>query len=125
MGWKNRNCATSFKDSILTAKGTGTAPFLGVGANLTGPAKVTFRLRTATGGDGHIDLIRTTSGKETGIVAFPYTAKGGDWQEITVDLPHQGPATIMRLYLPHASEAVDIDWVELKPASAKPHRWEF
>ena len=31
----------------------------------------------------------------------------------------------MRLFLPHASEAIDIDWVELKPAGAKPSRWEF
>lgn len=31
----------------------------------------------------------------------------------------------MRLYLPHASESVDFDWVELTPAGAKPSRWEF
>jgi arylsulfatase A-like enzyme len=125
MGWKNRNCAASVKDSILTAKGTGPAPFLGIGANLTGPAKVTFRLRTATGGDGHIDLVPTTGSKTAEIVAFPYSAKPGEWQEITVDLPNKGAAAIMRLYLPHASEAVDIDWVELKPAGAKARRWDF
>ena len=125
MGWKNRNCDATVKDGIVTAKGKGPSPFLGVGANLTGPAKVTFRLRTSTGGEGHIDLVPTTGNKTAEIVAFPYTAKGGDWQDITVDLPHNDPATLMRLYLPHATEAVEIDWVELKPAGAKARRWDF
>ena len=125
MGWKNRNCDATVKDGILNAKGTGPAPFLGVGAGLTGPAKVTFRIRTPTGGEGHIDLVPTTGSKTGEIVAFPYSAKAGDWQDITVDLPHNGPATLMRLYLPHATEAVEIDWVELKPTGAKARRWEF
>ena len=125
MAWKNRNCDATVKDGILNAKGTGPAPFLGVGANLTGPAKVTFRIRTATGGESHIDLVPTTSSKSAEIVSFPYSAKGGEWQEITVDLPHKGPATLMRLYLPHATEAVEIDWVELKPTGSKARRWEF
>jgi len=125
MTWKNRNCDATVKESILTAKGTGPSPFLGVGAGLTGPAKVTFRLRTATGGDSHVDLIPTSGGKETGVIAFPYSAKGGEWQEITVDLPHKGPAAIMRLYLPHANEVVELDWVELKPTGAKSRRWDF
>jgi hypothetical protein len=50
---------------------------------------------------------------------------GGAWQEITVDLAHKGPATILRLYLPHATEAAEIDWVELKPAGAAARRWAF
>ncbi len=125
MSWKNRNCDASVKDGILTAKGKGPAPFLGVGAGLTGPATVAFRLRTAIDGEGHIDLVPTTGGKEAGIVTFPYFVKGGAWQEITVDLAHKGPATILRLYLPHATEAAEIDWVELKPAGAAARRWEF
>ena len=125
MAWKNRNCDATVKDGIVTAKGKGPSPFLGVGANLTGPAKVTFRIRAATGGESHIDLVPTTSSKSAEIVSFPYSAKGGEWQEITVDLPHKGPATLMRLYLPHATEAVEIDWVELKPTGSKARRWEF
>jgi arylsulfatase A-like enzyme len=125
MSWKNRDCDATVRDGILTAKGTAAAPFLGVGAALNGPAKVTFRIRTATGGEGHVDIVPTVGSKAADIVAFPYTAKGGEWQEITVDLPHQGPAAILRLYLPHASEAVDLDWVELKPSEAKARRWEF
>ena len=125
ISWKNRNCDASVKDGILTAKGQGPAPFLGVGAGLTGPAKVTFRLRSASGGDSHVDLVPNGTSKNAEIVAFPYAAKGGDWQEITVELPHQGPASILRLYLPHATEAVEIDWVELKPLGGKPRRWEF
>jgi hypothetical protein len=125
MTWKNRNCDATVKDGILTAKGTGPAPFLGVGANLTGPAKVTFRLRTATAGEGHVDLVPTAGAKTTEIVAFPYSVQGSEWQEITVDLPHKGPAPILRLYLPSATAPVEIDWVELKPAGAKARRWEF
>jgi arylsulfatase A-like enzyme len=125
LAWKNRNCAATAKDGILTAQGTGPAPFLGVGAGLTGPAKVIFRLRAKADGAAHIDLVPTNNSKAGEITAFPYAVKGGDWQEITVDLPHQGPAAILRLYLPSATESVELDWVELQPATGKPRRWDF
>ncbi len=125
MGWKNRNCSASVKDGILTAKATGAEPFLGVGASLKGAAKITFRLRTTTGGEGHIDLMSSPEKKDAKPTVIPYAAKGGDWQDITVDLPNVGAAPILRLYLPHTTEAVEIDWVELKAAGAKSRRWEF
>jgi hypothetical protein len=42
-----------------------------------------------------------------------FTLKGGDWEEITVELPAEGPLGIVRLYLPMQEQAVEIDWIEL------------
>jgi arylsulfatase A-like enzyme len=124
-GWKNRNCAAVMKDGILTANGTGTAPFLGIGANLNGPAKISFRMKAASGGEGSIELVPKANAKPEELLKFAYTLKGGDWQDINVDLPNKSGAAILRIYLPHASEPVDIDWINVKPEPGKSTRWDF
>ncbi len=50
---------------------------------------------------------------------------GGEWRELTVELPAPGPLGIVRLYLPAEKDAVQLDWIELKPAQGKPQRWDF
>ena len=124
-GWKNRNCSAAINDGILTANGTGPAPFLGVGAGLTGPAKISFRMKSASGGEGHIELVPKADAKTKDLQKFVYNAKGGDWQDITVDLPSNDGAGILRIYLPHPTEAVSFDWIEIKPDGVKTQRWDF
>jgi hypothetical protein len=124
-GWKNRGCDAIVKDGILTARGNAAAPFLGVGAGLNGPAKVKFRLRVAAAGRGAVDLLAKVDSKSDEIQRFPFAAQGGDWQEVVVDLPRMKPSSILRLFLPSASEPVEIDWVELTPVGGKPRRWDF
>jgi arylsulfatase A-like enzyme len=124
MGWKNRNCSGTVRDGILTAKGTGADPFLGMGASLKGASILKFRLRSATAGEGRVTLVSGNPAKDSEAVRFPYTVSaGGEWQEISVNL--KGPATILRLHLPSATEVVEFDWIEVQSAGSPPRRWEF
>jgi hypothetical protein len=55
-----------------------------------------------------------------------FEVKPGDWQELTVELTDKAPLGTMRLFLPATQDRpVEIDSIELKPASGSPQRWDF
>ena len=122
-GWKARSCDAVVKDGIVTVTGKGAAPFLGVGAGVSGPAVVKFRARAASGGPGKIEWLPAATAAADA-KSVPFTLAPGDWQEVTVSLPASGPLGILRLYLPAQQQPVDVDWVELT-AAGKLKRWEF
>ncbi len=119
-GWKARSCEAVVKDGIVTVTGRGDAPFLGVGAGIEGPARVSFRVRCAKGGAGKAAWI-PSAGKEQSV---PFQIPAGDWQDIAVDIPATGPLGLFRLYLPAQADPVELDHVELK-GTGKPKRWDF
>jgi arylsulfatase A-like enzyme len=125
-GWKARNCEVSVKDGVLTMTAKGTAPFLGVGAGkIAGPTTAKLRARSTTGGAGKVEWIPSTQTvKPAKTFSVPFTLKSGDWQEVTVKLPAEGPLGIFRLYLPAEKEPVQLDWVELK-SGQDTRRWDF
>ncbi len=129
LGWKNRNCEATVKDGILRVSGKGPAPFLGVGSQLKGPAKLAFRMRFSEAkgpSEGHVDLLpQQAAGAAGEMKTFPYKLGSGEWQEVTVDLPEKAPTSILRLYLPAEKQEVEIDWVELRPQGGKPQRWDY
>src|SRR4051812_6243296 len=90
----------------------------------TGPATVSFRVRSAAGGPGKVEWL-TPKGADARSIAFEVPA--GDWKEMTVAIPAQGPLGLLRLYLPAASRPVHVDWIEVrgKDAGTKRQRWEF
>ena len=55
---------------------------------------------------------------------MPFRLAGGDWQDLSVELPAEGPLGIVRLYLPAQKEPVEIDYIELH-ASGAAKRWDF
>ncbi len=122
-GWKARSCTASVKDGIVTLEGNGDAPFLGVGAGISGPATITLRAHCARGGRGKIELIPPGK-KEMEARRVPFVFKADEWQDISVDLPAMGPVGILRIYLPAHQQAVDVDWIELKAGEQK-KRWNF
>jgi len=124
-GWKNRGCAATVKDGVLTARGENATPFLGVGASLAGPAKLKFRLRCPKEGAGAIDLVPKVETPADSITRVAFQARAGEWQEIEVDLASPRETSILRLYLPNATAPVELDWVELKPTGGKARRWDF
>ena len=125
LGWKARACTAAVKDGIVTVTGKGDAPFLGFSAGKTsGPTVVKFRVRTASGGVGKVEWLPTPAAADQAkSVAFQIPA--GDWQELTVQLPAEGPLGIVRLYLPAQKESVQLDWIELKSAGEKSQRSDF
>ena len=122
-GWKARSCTATVKNGIVTVTGKGDAPFLGVSAGASGPAVVKIRARSTSGGNGKIEWL-PPGGAQTDAKSSPLTLAPGDWREITVNIPAEGPLGIVRLYLPAQKKPVDLDWVEIKSAN-KTKRWEF
>ena len=124
-GWKARACDAVEKDGVLTVTGNSASPFLGLGAGKSGgPTVVKFRARSATGGAGKVEWLPTPQAADKAkSVAFQIA--GGDWSELTVELPAVGTLGIVRLYLPAEKNAVQLDWIELKPAQGKAQRWDF
>lgn len=125
LGWKARNCVASVKDGVLSVNGSGSAPFLGVGVGLSGAAKISFRIRCEKGGEGFVELLPKVGGKSEGPWRVSYAVKGGDWQDVAVELPGHGEVPILRLYLPEPNGLVDFDWIEVKAGREKPKRWDF
>jgi arylsulfatase A-like enzyme len=124
-GWKNRAGKASVVEGALHLASKGTDSFIGVGVGLSvGPAKLSFRLRAPQAGEGRIVLLGATGGAE--ILSVPYRTSGeATWQTVTVELNAKQAASILRLYLPAGSAAVDLDDIVLTPAQGTPRRWEF
>ncbi len=118
-GWKARGCTATVTNGIVTVRGAGE-PFLGVGAGVEGPAKVSFRVRIAKDGAGKVEWI-PNGGK---VRSVPFKLRAGDWQDIALDIPATGPLGILRLYLPAQDQPVELDHVELS-GTGKPKRWDF
>ena len=125
LAWKPRNCSASIQNGTLIATGNAEAPFLGVGAGLTGALTLKVRMRCNVEGQARVDLLEAGPGKTPGIQSVPYQIGAGDWQDISITIPDRGPVGILRLYLPSAQQPVEIDWVELKPEKGPPRRWDF
>jgi arylsulfatase A-like enzyme len=123
-GWRARDCQAAVKDGILRLKNIGSACFLGFSAaKHSGPTTAKFRIK-AKAGSSHFDWLSGGVGSKEQRVDF--TLKGGDWEEISVELPAEGPLGIVRLYLPMQEPAVEIDWIELKSKNgSKPTRTAF
>lgn len=130
-GWKARGCDAAVQGGVLTLVGTGKpgSAFLGHGmGRAVGPATVKLRVRSAVGGAGKVEWLPTrAAGGGADAKSVPFEVPAGDWRELAVDLPAQGPIGTLRLYLPASAKPVELDWVEVrgKTADAKPQRWEF
>jgi arylsulfatase A-like enzyme len=123
-GWKARDCQAAVKDGILRLTSIGSECFLGFSASKhSGPTTAKFRIK-AQAGHSHFDWLPGGVGGKLQRVDF--TLKGGDWEEISVELPAEGPLGIVRLYLPMQEQAVEIDWIELSSKNgSKPTRTAF
>ena len=124
-GWKARQCDAAVKDGIVSIKGNGPAPFLGFAAGkMPGPLTVKLRVRSASGGEGKVECLPTPADAAKA-KSSPFQIPAGDWHELTVQLPVTGPLGILRLYLPAQKESLDLDWVEIHPATGKDLRTDF
>ncbi len=125
-GWKSRGCTAVVKDGILTMTGQNDEPFLGVAAGKDkGPATLKLRVRTASGGDGKIEWLPSGAANKTeDAKSVPFVVKGGEWQELSVDISNKESLGILRVYLPAQKQPVEIDWIQLKTGQSN-RRWEF
>ena len=126
--WKQRGCAASISDGVLTMKGTGAAgsAFLGhATGNMTSPATVTLRVRSETGGAGRIDCLTQGAAKPDEKASTNFDVPKGDWQTIKVELKHTGRIGVLRLYLPAHEKLIEIDQIDIEPQRGKAEHWSF
>ncbi len=127
-GWKARGCTAVVTDGILTVTGNSAEPFLGFApGKLNGETKLRFRIK-CDGGSGKVAWLPSpTTQPADAPKPVEFTAKAGEWTEITAPIPApSGQAGIVRLYLPAQASAVAIDWIEIIPGGAgKPKRADF
>jgi len=124
-GWKNRAGAAVVREGVLHVRSKGGGSFLGVSAALSaGTARLAFRIRAPQAGEGKVVLLGAASATET--LSVPYKVAGeSEWETVTVDLTVKESSTILRLYLPAGSAAVDLDEIVLTPPQGEPRRWNF
>ena len=123
-GWKARHCKAEVRGGVVTITGTpDKKAFLGVGAGVSGPAKVKLKLRTTAGGAAGIEWIQRGTKPERIDFDIPASA---EWQTKEVEIPATGALGIVRVYVPATPKRkVEIDSIQLVPKEGKPRRWEF
>ena len=123
-GWKARSCTASVTNGIVSVRNLTEASFLGFAAGKhSGASTVRLRIK-AGGGASHFDWL--PGGVQDQAHSVPFTLAGGDWQEVTIEVPATGPLGIVRIYLPKQDQPIEIDWIEITSNSGgKPTRTEF
>jgi len=119
-GWKARNASAVVKDGVVTVFSELADPFLGVAPGVSGPARVTFRVKSGTGGSGQVGWVPPGE-KES---QQPYDLPAGGWSEVSVAIPATGPLGIVRIRLPEAALPIELDHVELSGEN-RSRRWDF
>ena len=123
-------CKISITDGALLIEPDGRTPFLGTAQiRHTGPMTLKLRARSTAGGPGKVQWKNADQEefpKDAQVVEFTLAA-GGDWQDITVEVPVQGTTGLVRLYVPAVESPVEIESIEYyAPGSERPIRaWNF
>ncbi|MEO6785351.1 MAG: hypothetical protein ABI318_04385, partial [Chthoniobacteraceae bacterium] len=122
-GWKARSCTAAVKDGIVHVTKLTDASFLGFSAaKHSGPTTVKVRIKSGAG-TSHFDWL--PGGAQQKAQSVPFTLNGGDWQEVSIQLPATGPLGIVRLYLPKQEQPIEIDWIEIASKTGEPTRTNF
>ncbi|MCU0875933.1 MAG: hypothetical protein MUE50_26695, partial [Pirellulaceae bacterium] len=123
-GWKARSCTASVTNGIVRVRDLTEASFLGFAAGKhSGAGTVKLRIK-ASGGAAHFDWL--PGGVQDQAHSVPFTLAGGDWQEVTIEVPATGPLGIVRIYLPKQDQPIEIDWIEITSnRGGEPTRTEF
>ncbi|MCP4508242.1 MAG: hypothetical protein GY826_17865 [Fuerstiella sp.] len=123
-----RFCKVANTEGAIRVTGEGRLPFLGTGqVKLNGPLTLKLRARSTAGGKGRVHW--RTSGQQT----FPESAqvvnynlpKGTTWQDITVLLPIEGKAGVIRLFLPAEETAVEVQSIQFLDEDGGQKTWDF
>ena len=113
----------------LEVTGTGARPFLGTAqARFSGPLKVRIEMKASGGGRGQVQWRTDEQGDfPKGGQVLDYTLSASDdWQEISLDLPVEGRAGTIRLYLPSTKgKMVAIRSYRIEGSDGSVKEWRF
>ena len=121
-------CRLTVVDGAARVEADGRSPFLGTAQiEASGPITLKLRARSATGGPGKVRWITRDQAEfpATGqTVPFNISA-GGDWQDVTVDVPVTGDLRLLRLYLPADASPVEIASIHAIGRNGTLKSWSF
>lgn len=125
-----RFCKATVAAGALRVEADGRTPFLGISQmRRAGPLVLKLRARSAAGGPGKVQWKTAAQAvfPDAGQTAEFAIPAGGDWHDVSVTLPIEGQAGIVRVYLPAREAAVEIDSIQLLSAQGtEPVKaWEF
>jgi hypothetical protein len=124
-----RQATLSIVPGALEVTGTGARPFLGTAqARFAGPLKVRIEMKASGGGGGQVQWRTDEQGDfPKGGQVLDYTLSASeDWQEISLDLPVEGRAGTIRLYLPAAKgQMVAIRGYRIEGSDGSVKEWRF
>jgi arylsulfatase A-like enzyme len=121
-------CKATPVEGALRIEADGRKPFLGTAqVKLTGPLTLKLKLRSSAGGPGSV---RWKSADQD---AFPTSgqhadftfAGGGQWRDITVNLPVRGKPGIVRIYVPAEESPVEIQTIQFMGKGSAEKTWSF
>jgi arylsulfatase A-like enzyme len=122
--WDATGCNTVVRDGTVNISSIGdNASLIFSAGKHSGPSIATFRIKAAAGTynlDWWIPGATEVKGQSR-----RFALNGGDWQEVTVQIPAQGPLGTVRLYLSKQEQPVELDWFEIKSINGKRTRMEF
>ena len=123
-----RKCRVVKTEGAIRVIGEGRLPFLGTAqVKFNGPLTLKLRARSTAGGEGRVQW-RTRSQEtfpESGQVVTYDLPAGATWQDVTAHLPIQGKASVIRLYLPAETAAVEVQSIQFLDESAREKSWDF
>ncbi len=123
-----RFCTASKVSGAVRIEADGRTPFLGTAqVKMAGPLTLKLRIQSAAGGAGKVQW--KTSDQDTfptdaQVVHFTLPA-GKQWQDITLEVPVQGRAGIVRLYLPADKSPVEIQTIQFSGSDGAIKSWHF
>jgi hypothetical protein len=123
-----RMCKVVATDGAIRITGEGRQPFLGTAqARLSGPLTLKLRARSTAGGEGRVQwrtATQETFPESTQIVTYHLSAET-KWQDVSIQLPIQGNARVVRLYLPAEKSAVEVQSIQFLDKSGRKKAWDF
>jgi len=127
--WVVKNAEFAVRDGVLRVEPTNASAFVATASvKIPGPVVVAFRMKTASGGTGKIQWRAAGQEKfppEGQIVEFEVPG-GGQWQDLSVELPVRGALVHLRLYPGSGTEKVEIDSIQLSGAGGTVvKKWDF
>ena len=122
-----RMCEVEPLKAAIRVRAEGRTPFLGTAqVKFDGPLTLKLRARSQTGGKGKVQWRTATQETFVDTQAVTYELPAGEaWQEITVQVPVQGRASVLRLYLPAESGDVEIQSIQFLSESGREKVWDF
>ncbi|MDP7014435.1 MAG: sulfatase [Pirellulaceae bacterium] len=123
-----RKCKVVNAEGAIRVTGEGRLPFLGTAqVKFAGPLTMKLRGRSPTGGKGRVQW--RTNGQDTfpesgQVVSYDLPA-GKTWRTVSVSLPIEGRAGVIRLYLPAEKAAVELQSIEFVDKRGGKKVWDF